>query len=126
MSTHVNVVSSQILIISALSKHIQIYLQTQNLNIAIVMTTIFYSSYEEKLFAKDEVIEELEDKIAQLEARLRALGGAPTHDTTAEGSVTLELAGGSRPPSSLHSVPQERASSRVVSLNGTGPHDKYV
>ena len=126
MSTHVNVVSSQILIISALSKHIQIYLQTQNLNIAIVMTTIFYSSYEEKLFAKDEVIEELEDKIAQLEARLRVLGGAPTHDTTAEGSVTLELAGGSRPPSSLHSVPQERASSRVVSLNGTGPHDKYV
>ena len=116
------VASSQMLIISALSRDIQIYLQTQNIHNVIIL----YSSYEEKLFEKDEVIEELEDKIAQLEARLRALGGAPTHDTTAEGSVTLELAGGSRPPSSLHSVPQERASSRVVSLNGTGPHDKYV
>lgn len=75
------------------------------------------------------MIEDLEDKIEQLEARLRALSGAPIHDTT-EGSVTLELVGGSRPPSSLHSVPQERASSRVVSLcgggGGGGAHDRYV
>ncbi|XP_067950613.1 putative leucine-rich repeat-containing protein DDB_G0290503 [Watersipora subatra] len=75
-------------------------------------------SYEGKLVEKDIYIDELEEKIRQLQAQLKALYAGDM-----SGSMTLDLPG-SRPPSSLHSVPAERASSRVVSLNGAALHDR--